>query len=51
LIAQGRFAEARQVEKLYGAYNRYVTPALSDDEQRNALVDSIVRYGTRLMGR
>jgi hypothetical protein len=51
LIAQGRFAEARRVEKLYGAYDRHVTPKVTDDEQRSALVDAIVRAGTAEMNR
>jgi hypothetical protein len=51
LLAMGRFDEARRVEKLYAAYGRHVTPKPTDDEQRNALVDSIVRLGTEHFNR
>jgi hypothetical protein len=52
-IERGDFASAKECEKIFNAYERHqaAANAPTEEQQRQSLVDSIVRNGTRLMGR
>jgi hypothetical protein len=49
----GNFAAAKECERVFNAYERHqaAANAPTEEQQRQSLVDSIVRNGTRLMGR
>jgi hypothetical protein len=52
-LEQGNFAAARECEKVFNVYLRHEEAANepTEEQQRQSLVDSIVRNGKRLMGR